>query len=87
MRGTVRSTSAKEKTAHLTALDAALPGKLTLHEADLLESGSFDEVVKGADYVLHTASPFQPKISDPQVLSHWLILLLVYEAGLLLPLP
>lgn len=24
----------------------ALPGKLTLHEADLLKDGSFDEVVK-----------------------------------------
>ncbi len=24
----------------------ALPGKLTLHEADLLKKGSFDEVVK-----------------------------------------
>lgn len=33
-------------------------GTLTLHEADLLEEGSFDAVVKGARYVFHTASPF-----------------------------
>ena len=33
----MRSTSAKDKVAHLTALGEALPGKLTLHEADLLK--------------------------------------------------
>lgn len=58
VRGTVRSLKKEEKVAHLRALDTALPGKLTLHEADLLEEGSFDEVVRGADYVFHTASPF-----------------------------
>ena len=58
VRGTVRSLSSKEKVEHLELLSAALPGKLTLHEADLLKSGSFDEVVKGADFVFHTASPF-----------------------------
>ena len=58
VRGTVRSTAAKDKVAHLISLGEALPGKLTLHEADLLQEGSFDEVVKGATYVFHTASPF-----------------------------
>lgn len=37
----------------------ALPGKLTLHAADLLKEGSFDKVVDGAHFVFHTASPFQ----------------------------
>ena len=37
----------------------ALPGKLTLHAADLLKEGSFDKVVEGAHFVFHTASPFQ----------------------------
>ena len=37
VRGTVRSTSATDKVAHLTALGEALPGNLTLHEADLLK--------------------------------------------------
>ena len=37
----------------------ALPGKLTLHAADLLKKGSFDKVVDGAHFVFHTASPFQ----------------------------
>jgi uncharacterized protein YbjT (DUF2867 family) len=58
VRGTVRSLSSKEKVEHLQLLGEALPGKLTLHEADLLKQGSFDEVVKGADFVFHTASPF-----------------------------
>ena len=58
VRGTVRSLSSKDKVEHLELLGQALPGKLTLHEADLLKPGSFDEVVKGADFVFHTASPF-----------------------------
>lgn len=33
-------------------------GTLTLHEAELLVDGSFDEVVKGSRIVFHTASPF-----------------------------
>ena len=58
VRGTVRSLSSEEKIEHLQLLGEALPGKLTLHEADLLKPGSFDELVKGADFVFHTASPF-----------------------------
>ena len=48
---------------HITAIYSiilqALPGKLTLHAADLLKEGSFDQVVEGAYFVFHTASPFQ----------------------------
>jgi uncharacterized protein YbjT (DUF2867 family) len=58
VRGTVRNVAAHDKVAHLHKLGDALPGKLTLHEADLLREGSFDEVIKGADIVFHTASPF-----------------------------
>ena len=58
VRGTVRSLASKEKVEHLELLNAALPGKLTLHEADLLTPGSFDDIVKGADFVFHPASPF-----------------------------
>lgn len=67
VRATVRSTSNKEKTAHLTTLGEALPGNITLHEADLLKPGSFEEVIEGADFVLHTASPFLRTVDDPQV--------------------
>lgn len=56
VRGTVTNVEDRRKTAPLLALRRALPGKLTLTEADLFEPGSFDDVVKGADYVFHTAS-------------------------------
>lgn len=64
----MRSVANKDKVAHLLALGESLPGKLELHEADLLKQGSFDKVVEGADYVFHTASPFFHKVNDPQVL-------------------
>jgi hypothetical protein len=53
--------------AQISWCSQALPGTLTLHEADLLKEGSFDEVVKGAKYVFHTASPFLSSHSDPHV--------------------
>ncbi|KAK9812546.1 hypothetical protein WJX73_007871 [Symbiochloris irregularis] len=56
VRGTVTNVEDRRKTAPLLALRRALPGKLTLTEADLFEPGSFDDVVKGADFVYHTAS-------------------------------
>ena len=66
VRGTVRSLKNREKLAHLHALGKALPGKLSLHEADLLQEGSFDEAVHGADYVFHTASPISAQyVSSP----------------------
>ena len=37
MRGTVRSLKNEETTAHLRAMNEALPVKLSLYEADLLE--------------------------------------------------
>ncbi len=58
MKGTVRSLKSSEKIQHLINLGDALPGRLTLHEADLLSEGSFTGIVQGADFVFHTASPF-----------------------------
>lgn len=66
VRGTVRSKANTGKVQHLLTLADALPGKLELFEADLLKAGDFDEVVRGADFVLHTASPFFTEPSDPQ---------------------
>ena len=66
VRGTVRSKANTSKVQHLLKLADALPGKLELFEADLLKAGDFDEVVRGADFVLHTASPFFTESSDPQ---------------------
>lgn len=44
--GTVRNPTNEAKTNHLRALGSAFPGKLHLHAADLLQTGSFDEVVR-----------------------------------------
>lgn len=44
----------------------ALPGSLELFEADLLKEGSFDAAVKGAKYVMHTASPFVSSWENPK---------------------
>lgn len=63
VRGSVRS---KKKTAsyeHLTRLPGA--ERLEIVEADLLAERAFD-VVKGCDYVLHTASPYVLDAKDPQ---------------------
>eukprot|EP00877_Chromochloris_zofingiensis_P006214 jgi/Chrzof1/1846/Cz10g23150.t1 len=46
VRGTVRSVANKEKVSHLEKLNQALPGNLTLYEADLLKQGSFDAATK-----------------------------------------
>jgi nucleoside-diphosphate-sugar epimerase len=59
VRGTVRSLSRS------APLQETFPN-LILHEADLLKDGSFDDCIKGATYVFHTASPFLTSWVDPQ---------------------
>ena len=56
----------KGRCSHLVALAAVLPGTLTLVAADLLKEGSFDEAVKGCDFIFHVASPFVLVSDDPQ---------------------
>lgn len=56
VRGTVRNAS-DPKVAFLKALPNA-DTRLTLHEADLLKPGSFDSVVDGCDYVMHTGTTY-----------------------------
>jgi len=60
--GTVRNLSDADKVAHL---HKELP-QVKLAEADLLKEGSFDDVVKGAEWVFHTASPFFLTTTNPQ---------------------
>lgn len=56
-----------KKTQHLLSLEGASE-RLTLHQADLLQPGSFDDVIQGCHAVFHTASPFfMANITDPQV--------------------
>ena len=64
MHGTCRDPSRTDAVAHLTVLPGAAE-RLKLFKADLLAPGSFEEPVKGCDYVIHTASPFVLKVKDP----------------------
>jgi len=60
--GTVRSLADETKVSHLRQ---QLP-QVQLFEADLLKDGSFDDIIKGAEWVFHTASPFFLASSNPQ---------------------
>ncbi|NTW63910.1 MAG: NAD-dependent epimerase/dehydratase family protein, partial [Chlorobiaceae bacterium] len=51
---------------YLTSLDGA-SDRLELVEADLLQSGSYKQAVKGCEYVLHTASPYIINVKNPQL--------------------
>lgn len=67
VRATVRDKTNTKKVGHLNKLAESHPGKLTLHNADLLNDGSFDEAMQGCELVFHTASPFIVRgLSDPQ---------------------
>jgi nucleoside-diphosphate-sugar epimerase len=48
----------------LLSLTSEFPGTIDLVEADLMETGSFDDAVKGCSVVFHTASPFKTKFTD-----------------------
>ena len=63
VRGTVRGGA--EKYPFLTGLPGA-PARLELVNADLTTEGAFDEVVRGAEIVMHTASPYALDVKDPQ---------------------
>lgn len=65
VRGTVRSLAKRDGYAHLLDLPHA-GERLELVEANLLTPGAFDDVVQGASYVLHTASPYTVNAADPQ---------------------
>ena len=57
VRGCVTDPSNPEKTAHLLAMsEAGYPGKLTLHGANLLDSGSYDAVLEGCVGLLHVGT-------------------------------
>lgn len=75
VRITVRDKTNTKKYIHLTEIADKSDGTLEIFEADLLKDGSFDKAVNGAEYVMHTASPFflddngntQSKLIDPAV--------------------
>ena len=64
VRGTVRSPDRARSEGHLTALAGS--ERLNLVAADLNETGSYDRAMEGAEYLIHTASPYVVSVSDPQ---------------------
>ena len=63
VKGTVR----KEPKFYPFLLE--LPGaaeRLELVQADLLAVGSYDQIIKGCEYVFHTASPYKVNVKNPQ---------------------
>lgn len=67
VKTTVRNKSNEKKIVHLLKMREEYPGMLELFDADLLQSGSFENAMKGSELVIHNASPFKMwKIKDPQ---------------------
>ncbi|GBF51611.1 nucleoside-diphosphate sugar epimerase [Leptospira ryugenii] len=58
VHATVRKLSEHGKIEHLLDLQKQYPNQLKFFEADLLQARSFHEAMKGAELVIHTASPF-----------------------------
>ncbi len=65
VRAAVRDPSDRTKARHLLELEGAAAG-LTLVAGDLEKQGSFDAAVKGARFVIHTASAVVLAAKDPQ---------------------
>jgi nucleoside-diphosphate-sugar epimerase len=67
VRGTVRNPDKAAGLEHLKAVAEAHPGRLTLHQADLLDEGSYAAAMDGCELVIHTASPFLlGRVRDPE---------------------
>jgi nucleoside-diphosphate-sugar epimerase len=57
VRACVTDISNPDKTKFLLALNDQYPGKVTLHQANLLEAGSYDDAFSGCCAVLHVGQP------------------------------
>ena len=57
VRGCVTDLGNKDKTDFLSSLNDSHPGTVTLHQANLLEDGSYDAVIDGCSAVLHVGTP------------------------------
>jgi dihydroflavonol-4-reductase len=62
----VRDPDNTAKVAHLVEMATKSPGKIRFFKADLLDRGSHEEAMRGCRIVMHTASPFTTKVTDPQ---------------------
>lgn len=62
----VRDKANTSKYHFLEKVAETSPGKLELHEANLLVPGSYDDIAKGCTLIFHIASPFTLKVKNPQ---------------------
>ncbi len=60
----IRDKNRKEKYQFLVDLAQKSEGSLEIWEADLLKMGSFDEMAKGCETIVHIASPFILNVKD-----------------------
>ena len=64
-QGMIVKTSARKlsgmKAGNLMKLQDSSEGRLNIIEADLMKEGSFDDVIRDCEVVIHTASPFKVK--------------------------
>ena len=65
VRGTTRDVETARRHGELTSLEGASE-RLELFAADLNAPGAFTEPMRGCDYVLHTASPYELEVEDPK---------------------
>ena len=68
VRGTVRSKSNSFKICPLKAGLGTLFDKMELVEADLLDEASIMKACEGATYVVHSASPMSPYLSEDELM-------------------
>ena len=66
VRMTVRDKNQTHKYQYLQSIAESGQGKLEIFEANLTKENSFDEPAKGADAVIHVASPFTLRFKDAQ---------------------
>ena len=67
VRGTVRSKTNEKKIAPLREAFGDLFNELELVEADLTNQASIEKALEGAEYVVHTASPFNVEtVKNPE---------------------
>ena len=62
----VRDPDNTAKIAHLAQLAENAPGDIRFFKADLLETGSYGDAMRGCATVFHTASPFTINVADAQ---------------------
>ncbi|NTV05372.1 MAG: SDR family oxidoreductase [Chlorobiaceae bacterium] len=63
VRGTVRKSP--QSYPFLLGLSGAKE-RLELVQADLLTAGAYDRIIEGCEYVMHTASPYEINVKNPQ---------------------